>query len=76
MTVYDFDSVSTGVVDYRITTPDGSHIETFTRDVNQEIEAYQINMIKFRKYQDAVVKHVYTMNDIIRVFATIQKTDR
>ena len=75
MTVHDFDSVTTGAVDYRIINPDGSHLESFTRDVLQEIEAYQINMIKFRKYQDARIIHVYTMNDIIRVVAKAE-TDR
>lgn len=75
MRVYDFDLVTTGAVDYWIRNPDGSHLESFTRDVMQEIEEYQINMIKFTKYQDARIIHVYTMNDIIRVLATVE-TDR
>ena len=75
MTVYDFDFVTTGVIDYRITNPDGSHLESFTRDIMQEIEPYRVNMVKFIKYQNARIIHVYTMNDIIRVVATVE-TDR
>ena len=72
MTVREFDTISTGAVDYTIY---GNHnfVSSFTRDVLQETEDYRRNLVKFDKYENARIVHVFSMNDIIRVSAEIDE---
>ena len=73
MTVREFDTVTTGTVDYTIFDLHQEHkcVAIFTRDVLQETEDYRRNLVKFDKYENARIIHVFSMNDIIRVSAEI-----
>ena len=72
MTVREFDDVATVKVDYTIYNRDKEIVSIFTRDLLQEIETYRRNMVKFEKYENARVIHVFSMNDILRVSAVIE----
>lgn len=74
MTVREFDTVTTGTVDYTVfDLHEHKCVATFTRDVLQETEDYRRNLVKFDKYENARIIHVFSMNDIIRVSAEINE---
>ena len=72
MTVGDFDTVTTGAVEYNIFDHDHNFVSDFTRDVMQETGEYSRNLVKFDKYEHARIIHVFSMDNIIRVSAVIE----